>query len=131
MNNIDKYDDELQKMKRTEIKASINFKSAYLLIQRVIEEKGEYDEHYPKDGLLKLWGCSMAVMLLLFTFSHSLLTVATIPFMFFYMMVIFKVFNAFKIFGYKRGWLITATVIGLCIEAVAGYYIQQLIFFGS
>ncbi len=73
----------------------------------------------------------MAVMLLLFTFSHSLLTVATIPFVFFYMMVIFKVFNAFKIFGYKRGWLITATVIGLCIEAVAGYYIQQLIFFGS
>lgn len=129
MRHIDDYDDQIKQQERIKIGYKFNFKSMYMLIGRIIEEKGEYDEHYPKDGLYRLWGCSMAVLFILFVFSHSLFMVATVPFMFFYGMVIFQVFKALKVFEYKRVPLAIATPIVLIVEAVAGYYLQQLIFF--
>lgn len=129
MRHIDDYDDQIREMERVKIGFNFNFKSAYMLIGRVIEEKGEYDEHYPKDGLIKIWASSMIVLFILFIFSHSLFLVATVPFIFFYVFVIFQVFKAFKIFEYKRMQLALLTIALIPVLFVIAYYIQQWIFF--
>ena len=71
MRHIDDYDDQIKQQERIKIGYKFNFKSMYMLIGRIIEEKGEYDEHYPKDGLYRLWGCAMAVLFILTQFSRD------------------------------------------------------------
>ena len=127
--HIDDYDDEVQEQKRIHLGFNFNFKSMYIKIGQVVDAKGDKDDHYPKDGLIKYWGCAMFVLFILFVFSHSLFLVATCPFIFFYAFVVFQVFKAMKVFEDKRWPLLIATLVLLPLEAVGAYYLQQLIFF--
>ena len=72
-----------------------SFKSMSMLIQRIEEETGEYDNRYPKRELLKIWANCLVLIFVLACVSHSIFIVATGPFIFFYCYVLFQVIKVF------------------------------------
>lgn len=129
MRGIDAYDAEVAYGKNDRLKVGIlfSFKSMSLITERLVEETGEYDDKYPKSELLKIWGCAMMMMFLLFLFSYKLFLMATLPFMFFYGYALMRVFKAWKRFHYQKGGLMAATIIGLILEFAAGIGLQTLL----
>lgn len=129
MRGIDAYDAEVAYGKNDRLKVGIlfSFKSMSLITERLVEETREYDDKYPKSELLKIWGCAMMMMFLLFLFSYKLFLMATLPFMFFYGYALMRVFKAWKRFHYQKGGLMAATIIGLILEFAAGIGLQTLL----
>lgn len=129
MGHWEDFDEDAKKAdKRIKVGFSVNFKKMSYLIDRIVEETGETDEHYPKDILLKIWGCDMLVFFLLFVLSYGILIVATAPFLFFYGYVLFDLIRAWKRFKYsmKTVWLIT--VFALVVEIAVAYYLRLALF---
>lgn len=129
MRGIDAYDAEVAYGKNDRLKVGIlfSFKSMSLITERLVEETREYDDKYPKSELLKIWGCAMMMMFLLFLFSYKLFLMATLPCMFFYGYALMRVFKAWKRFHYQKGGLMAATIIGLILEFAAGIGLQTLL----
>lgn len=105
-----------------------SFKSMSMIIQRIEEETGDYDEHYPKRELLKIWANCLVLIFVLACLSHSIFIVATGPFIFFYCYVLFQLVRVFKRFKYPRAGFIAATVLGLLLVLIAGFALQGVIF---
>ena len=105
-----------------------SFKSMSMILQRIEEETGDYDQRYPKSELLKIWGNCLLLIFALACLSHSIFIVATGPFIFFYCYVLFQVMRVWKRFKYPRVGMMIATIIGPLLVLVAGFALQGVIF---
>lgn len=128
MRSIDDYDyDAGRKEERFHIGFIVSFKSMTLLLNRMEDEIGEFDDQYPRKELLKIWSSIMVVMFVLFLLSYNILFVATLPFIFFYGLALKQLFRAWKRFKYQMGFLRIITLATLVVEIAAALGLQVLI----
>ena len=128
MRSIDDYDyDAGRKEERFHIGFIVSFKSMTLLLNRMEDEIGEFDDQYPRKELLKIWSSIMVVMFVLFLLSYNILFVATLPFIFFYGLALKQLFHAWKRFKYQMGFLRIITLATLVVEIAAAFGLQVLI----
>ena len=128
MGRFDDYDDELKQLENNEIKVkfTINLKKMDVLIARIVEETREFDAKHPRAELMKIWAMALLCIFGLLIVSRNIVLVVTLPFLFFYVLVIFQIGAAFKRFRYKRfpywmkslGVFLLALALALCIQAL-------------
>lgn len=124
----EEYDEELQNKKEVEVGIMIDFKSMCYVIERISDETGEWDAKHPKDKLMLIWWCVMAIFLILFTLSYNVIIIATAFFMIFYFFVLYRLSKAWKRFNYSRIQFWLLTIVGLVVDFVAAWFIRGMIF---
>lgn len=129
MSRFDDYDYEVKYAKDEKLTAGfmVNFKSMSVLLERFEEETKEYDDKYPKNELLKIWGSIMFCYVVLFALSYKILFIVTLPFIFFYTYSLYHVFKAWKRFKYKTGPLWGMTIVGIIAAIALGMGLQTII----
>ncbi|MCQ2538061.1 MAG: hypothetical protein MJ124_06660 [Lachnospiraceae bacterium] len=129
MGKIDEYDYDAQYLKNHPLKVGfcIGFKSMALLINRLVDETGEVTSKYPKSELLKLWGYDMGIFFFVFLITYKVLTLAALPFYFFYGFVLVKLFIAWKKFKYSLWQLLLMTLVAFSAEFALAAFIRSLI----
>lgn len=125
-------DEEELQMKKEKISVGFmwNFISMNHMVTRIDQEVGEREGDYPKSELKKIWVSAMVIIQLLAILTHSVIMIATLPFIFFYALLFFKISGVLKRFGYPRKgyWAIT---IVLFIVIIAVAVIAQSFIFGT
>lgn len=126
----DDTDPEVQALKEYDARFTINFKKLYIDVDELVETTMEINEKHPKDSLLKLWAGAMTGMFILFCLSYHVLIIATVVFMAFYLIAIFRIGKAWKGFNYKpwKYWLMT---LGALIASGAVAVILQTLVMGK
>lgn len=127
MSSWEAYDDEAKRNTKLEIGYMINFKKMNVMLERIDQETKEWDDKYPKNGLLKIWVSVMVILLLLFSLSHQIICIVTVPFIFFYLYVLFQMGRTWKRFQYNQitFWMMTVGLI--VVEMVIAGLIQNMI----
>lgn len=123
----DDTDPEVQALKEYDARFTINFKKLYIDVDELVETTMEINEKHPKDSLLKLWAGAMAGMFILFCLSYHVLIIATVVFMAFYLIAIFRIGKAWKGFNYKpwKYWLMTLGT--LIASGAVAVFLQTLV----
>lgn len=126
----DDTDPEVQALKEYDARFTINFKKLYIDVDELVETTMEINEKHPKDSLLKLWAGAMTGMFILFCLSYHVLIIATVVFMAFYLIAIFRIGKAWKGFNYKpwKYWFMT---LGTLIASGAVAVILQTLVMGK
>lgn len=124
----DKYDDEIKPKEKIKVGFMINFKKMNVLLERIDQETEEWDSRYPKSELLKIWGSILFMLLVLGVCSYSIFAVATVPFMIFYLYVIFQMAKVWKRFQYSMASYWGMTILGIIVVAVAAVLLQGALF---
>lgn len=124
----DDYELQLQQDTKIDVNFMINFKRMSHIIDRIVEETGEWDDKHPKTDLLKIWASVMFVFLVLFTLSYSVLTVATGIFFFFYGYVLIQLASAWKRFKYSGRIYWAMTLITMIASLILGLVLQGILF---
>lgn len=128
MNSIDRYDYEASSEKeKKQYRFSINFKMIHYVAQELIDDNGIRDEHYPKDIFLSMLAGIWVGLTVLFFISKSILMIVSLPFIFFYMMAFFKVYQAWKEYKYKKGQFWLLSILGLILALAVGVGLQILL----
>ncbi len=112
----DDSDYEAQHLKDYEFRFTINFKKIYIDVDEVSQRTLEVTEKHPKDSLLKLWAGTMAGIFVFMLLCYKLLVLAALPFLFFYILALIRIYKCWVSFKYKSAdfWLMsTITLIGL------------------
>lgn len=125
----DDIDEELKQKERISVGFMWNFISMNHMVTRIDQEVGEREGDYPKSELMKIWGSALVIIMLLAVLTHSVLMIATLPFIFFYALLFFKISGVLKRFGYPRKGYWALTVL-LLIAAVAVSVLIQSFLFG-
>lgn len=123
--------EETLKKERITVGFAWNFISASHTLNRIDEEVGEWDEKYPKSELWKIWGSTLVIMCILLCASYSVVMIATLPFLFFYGSLLFKISKAFKRFGYPRVGYWAATILILVGMVGLSILVRSLLFGGG
>lgn len=125
-------DEEAQQMKKEKISVGFmwNFISMSHMVTRIDQEVGERENDYPKSELMKIWLSAVVIIQILAILTHSVIMIATLPFIFFYALLFFKISGVLKRFGYPRKgyWALT---IFLLIVIVAVAVLAQSFIFGT
>lgn len=124
----DDIDEELKKKEKISVGFMWNFISMSHMVTRIDQEVGEREGDYPKSELMKMWGSAMVIILILAIFTYSVLMVATLPFLFFYGMLFFKISGALKRFGYPRKGYWALTILLLIVIVAASVAVQHFLF---
>lgn len=125
----DDIDEELQQEhKRIKVGFMFNYMQINRTLKRIEEETREWDDKYPKSELLKIWGCDMFFLLILFTMSYMALIVATGLFFFFYGHVLIQISGVWKRFKYSLLAYWGMTLGGLAVVFALGWLFRSLIF---
>lgn len=128
MANWEKFDDDAKKEKRMDVGFRINFITMNNLLIQMDEQTGSYDEKYPKSELLKLWFSCMFMEALLLSISESIILIITLPFAFFYLFVLKRIYKTWKRFEYKKSQFMLMTLIGLIVDLAVAYLVHVLVF---
>lgn len=110
----DDIDEELQRDNRIKVGILFNYMHMGKVIKQLEEETREWDQKYPRNELLKIWGCDLFMIFLLMVFSYNILIVATGLFYIFYGHILIQIFRAWRRFKYPGliYWLMTVAVLG-------------------
>lgn len=125
----DDIDEELQhEDKKIKVGFVFNYMQMSGLLKRIEEETKEWDAKYPKSELMKIWGCDMLFLLILFTLAYGPLIVATGLPIFFYGHILIQISGVYKRFQYSRAAYWGLTLCALAAAFFAGYFLRGLIF---
>ncbi len=128
MGNWEKMTDyEAEKLTDYKGRFTINFKKIYLDVDEISERTMEVNEKHPKDSLMKLWAGTMVGMFLFFLAGYHLVILCALPFLFFYLLALFRIGKCWKSFGYSAGkfWLMSIPLI--LVMFVAAQMLHMLI----
>lgn len=128
MSNWDKYDDEIKQDEKIQVGFMINFKKMNVLLERIDQETREWDKKYPKSELLKIWGSIFFMLFVLGVCSYSIFAVATVPFMIFYIYVLFQMEKVWKRFQYSKAQYWIMTLVAIIVVVTAAVLLQGVIF---
>lgn len=128
MSNWEKYDDEAKEQKQIDVGFRINFISMNNLLIQLDEQTGEWDEKYPKSELYKLWFTDMLMQALLLSLSNGIFMIITLPFLFFYIFVMNRIFKTWKRFKYKKSQFLLMTLGGFVVVVGIAYLVHTFVF---
>ncbi len=129
MENMDQYDyDVKENEERPQIPFTLNFKTITAVMQNTQDSLKEWDDKYPKYNLIGLLAGILGIAAILICFTYKALVVATLPMLFFYFLAWRSVFKTWKQCGYSKAAFIIPSIITVCAAAVAGYFVQGIIF---
>lgn len=123
----DEEDLELSKRERISVGFMWNFISMSHMITRIDQEVGEKDQEYPRSELMKIWLSAVVIIFFLALISYSVLMIATLPFLFFYGLLFFKISGVLKRFGYPIAGYWIMTVLVLVAEVALGVLIKGMV----
>jgi hypothetical protein len=123
----DDIDEELQNMEEFHVKFLLSFKSMLIAINKICDEKRDWDDKHPRDDFRKIWCGAMIMELLFWAFSYNILLIATLPFIGFYTFVLIRLGQAYKTFEYKRGLYVLMTVATLLAIIFGTYFVRSVI----
>lgn len=124
----DEEEEELKKKEKISVGFMWNFISMSHMIGRIDQEVGEREGDYPKSELMKIWLSAVVIIQILAIATHSVLMVATLPFIFFYALLFFKISGALKRFGYPRkGYWVKTILLMIAVTAVS-VVVKALVF---
>lgn len=123
-------DDDYEELKNEEIEVGIRFgfRGMSALIDRIVEETGEWDDKHPKDDLRFILFNDLGIIAILVTFSHNILMIATLFFLLFYGYILIQLGKAWKRFNYPMGQYRLMSILGLIVAIVLGVVAQRFIF---
>lgn len=124
----DDIDEELNRDVEIEVGPMFSFKSMSHVIDRINNETREWDDKHPKGDLMKIWFNVMAIFFVLFTFTYSILAVATGIFYFFYGYVLFQLGKAWKRFKYSGAKYWIVTILTLIVLFAVASVLRSFIF---
>ncbi|MCR5250292.1 MAG: dolichyl-diphosphooligosaccharide--protein glycosyltransferase subunit 2 [Lachnospiraceae bacterium] len=121
-------DYEAQKLKDYEGRFTVNFKKIYMDVDEINEKTLEVNEKHPKDSLMKLWAGTMCGMFIFFLLSYQVLALATIPFLIFYLIALFRIGKCWKNFKYSAaafwGMSVAAILLVFALAMVLQYFVS-------
>lgn len=123
----DEVDEELKQDTDIKVGFILSFKSMINTINAIIETQRTWDDRHPRDSFRRIWLCTMPILLLCFCMTHSVLCIATLPFIGFYSFVLIKLASAYKNFGYKRAGYWWTTIGAILILIVLAFVIQKYV----
>ena len=115
----DKYNEDLQNKKELKVGFVVSFKSMQVLLEKIEDETGEWDEKHPKQELTILWLGLMFVFLILFLFTYSVLALVTVFFYMLYGYILVRMFKTWNRFKYSKVQFWLMTILTLLAECVA------------
>lgn len=125
LRGIDSFDYEAdQKKDRLRYRFTINFKTIYMKNAILLEDNSEWDEKYPKNILCQMIIGIWLGMFVLFAFSKGILLMATLPFVFFYIMALNSTYKVWKEYRYKKLQFWLYNFVGLTIALALGILVQ-------
>lgn len=124
----DEFDEELKKDNRVKVGFLFNYMQMSRVLTEIEETAREWDDKYPKQELLKIWGSDMAIIFVLFTLSYNILVVATGLFFIFYGHILIQISKTWKRFHYS-GWKYWGmTLLALIVLFAIAWFVRGLIF---
>ena len=128
MGNWEKMTDyEAEKLTDYKGRFTINFKKIYLDVDEISERTMEVNEKHPKDSLMKLWAGTMVGMFLFFLAGYHLVILCALPFLFFYLLALFRIGKCWKSFGYSAGKFWGMRIPLILVMFVAAQMLHMLI----
>jgi len=125
---IDDYDYEVSERKeRIRFDFTVNFKKIYVMNTTLFENNADWDEHYPKDIFVTMLEGIWTGMTVLFCFSNGVLLIATLPFMFFYLMALHSTYKNWKEYKYKKALFWGINIAGLLLALTIGILVQKYV----
>ena len=126
----DEWDEELQRDTKIKVGFVFNYMQIAKLCKRFEEETREWDDKYPKNELMKMWGSIMCIMMVLCSVTYSILIMATGLFFFFYGHNLFQIYGVWKRFDYSKGTYWGMTLLTLAAELALSFVVKGFIFGG-